>query len=81
MLFRSRDSICQKAFFQLAQTLFAPAIGEGDQRMNEDSALRGVYEGPFDLRTIKAEDHDFNAFFGLLYAFDQSLHAVAGLDK
>ena len=49
--------------------------------MYENPALCGINQGALNFCPVKAKNHNFNAFFGLFNAFDQTLHTVAGLNK
>ena len=73
--------LARKCFSNLRKALLAAAVGKCDQGMHEHPALHRINQRPLDLGAVETEDHDFNAFFGLLNAFDQTLHAIAGLNK
>ena len=73
--------LARKCFSNLRRLCFAAAVGKCDQCMHEHSALHRINQRALDLGPVETEDHDFNAFFGLLNAFDQTLHAIPGLNK
>jgi hypothetical protein len=68
-------------FLQLAQILFATAIGECNQSMHKDASFDCLDKGMLQLGAIEAEDHDFDPVFGFSYPLDKPLDTVAGLNK
>ncbi len=59
---RYRHALFEQSHFQFAEMLFAPAVGEGDQRMDEDAPLGSLYQSSFDVSYVKAENQNFDAF-------------------
>src|SRR5579863_2152394 len=77
---RHSGSIFEQAGLQLAKIGLTAAVGVGDQSVDENATTHGILQGALDLRPIEAEDHDLDAFFGVVDPFDQRQHTVAGLN-
>jgi hypothetical protein len=60
--------------------LLTAAVCKSNEGVYEHAPLHGIHESFFNLRSIKAEDNDFDALLGLLDAFDQSVNTVPGLN-
>ena len=74
------DSGIETAQLQLAQTLFAAAVGKCDQGGHLDAPLRRRLQRRLDVLAIEAEDGNLHAFLRALDGREQRRHAVGGLN-
>ena len=75
------DALVEEPRFELAQGALAPSVRKSDECVNKYTALSRIFQSSFNLRFVKAEDHDLNTFLGLLDGFDQGRHAIRGLNN
>ena len=61
--------------------LFATAIGERDQPVNEHTPFDGIDEGLLDFGAVEAKDKYLDRFLGLVDSFDERRDAVSGLNE
>ena len=77
---RDGDPGGEQTLFELAQAVFAAAVGVRDERADAHAALHRGRQRAFDLIDVEAEDADVDGFLGFADRLHDGHHASIGLN-